>query len=113
MGVKWHRIAILVHREKMCKNLWEKVIKEERRKLAFIAAIAGIYGTFPCFMFHVFHGCREGGGRKEACGRCRHGYQGNHGAAALIMLHTHSAPGSASRASSPRGGSQECWLAQD
>ena len=49
MGVKWHRIAILVHREKMCKNLWEKV-KEERRKLAFIAAIAGIYGTFPCFI---------------------------------------------------------------
>ena len=50
MGVKWHRIAILVHREKMCKNLWEKVIKEKRRKLAFIAAIAGIYGTFPCFI---------------------------------------------------------------
>lgn len=50
MGVKWHRIAILVHREKMCKNLWEKVIKKERRKLAFIAAIAGIYGTFLCFI---------------------------------------------------------------
>jgi hypothetical protein len=46
MGVKWHRIAILVHREKMCKNLWEKVIKEERRKLAFIAAIAGYLRRF-------------------------------------------------------------------